>query len=69
MPETAAIIGAAARFVRAWTAATEGDEALPLTAPAVIEAHDAARELIRATHSKDLVGAYAVVDALVHGMN
>ncbi len=31
----------------------------------VIEVHEAARELIRATRSEDLRGAYAVLDRLV----
>jgi hypothetical protein len=31
----------------------------------VIEAHEAARELIRATKAKDLRGAYEVLDELV----
>ena len=59
------IIVAAARFLRAWTAATQGDEPLCLSSPAVLEAHDAARELMRATQTADLRAAYGVIDALV----
>jgi hypothetical protein len=63
--DRATIVAAAERFVRAWTSAIRGDDPLSLTHPAVIEAHEAARELIAATGTTDLVGAYAVVDELV----
>jgi hypothetical protein len=69
MTDTAAVIGAAAKFLRAWKAATQGDEPSSLSDPAVVEAHEAAQELIRATGTMDLVGAYVVVDDLVHRMN
>jgi hypothetical protein len=59
------IIVAAARFLRAWTAASQGDDPLCLLSPAVLEAHDAARELVSATQTTDLRAAYGVVDALV----
>jgi hypothetical protein len=42
---------------------------LYLAAPAVVEARHAAHELIRATGSDDLMGAYAVVDDLVPRMS
>jgi hypothetical protein len=60
-----AIVAAAARFVQAWMAATCRDDTPSLTHPAVIEVHEAARELMEATATTDLVGAYAVVDELV----
>jgi len=63
--DKAAIVAAAARFVQAWMAATCGDDTLSLTHPAVIEVHEAARELMQATATTDLVGACAVVDELV----
>ena len=65
MADTAAVIGAAARFLRAWTAATQGDQPLPLTHPLVVEAHEAARDLVWATGTKNLQAAFAVLDALV----
>jgi hypothetical protein len=66
--DSAAVIGAAARFLRAWRAATQGEKPLTRSDPAVMVAHAAARELIRATGSKNLVEAYAVVDELVHAI-
>jgi hypothetical protein len=63
--DTAAIVAAAHRFLRAWSSAIGGDDALSLTHPDVIEAHEAARELMLATGTSDLVGAYAVIDELV----
>jgi hypothetical protein len=63
--DRATVVAAAERFVRACTSAIRGEDPLPLTDPAVIEAHQAARELIGATGTTDLVGAYAVVDELV----
>jgi len=65
--ETEAIKAAAARFLRAWCVATYGDP-LPTTHPAVVEAHEAARELMSATGTTDLPAAYAVIDNLVHRM-
>lgn len=65
MPETAAIIAAAARLLRAWQMATQGIEPLSLTNPAVAEVHEATRELMRATETSDLLAAYAVLDELV----
>lgn len=59
------IIAAAARFLRAWTAATQGDDPLCLSSPAVLETHDAARALVRATETNNLREAYGVLDALV----
>ena len=64
--DKAAIIAAVDRFVRAWgAAATQNDDTLSLAAPVVVEVHEAARELIRATGAKDLRGAYAILDAVV----
>ena len=68
MPDTEAIKAAAARFLRAWSAATQGDP-LPQTHPDVVEAHEATRELMAATETTDLLAAYAVVDDLVHRMH
>jgi hypothetical protein len=68
LPDTAAIIAAAARLLRAWAAATQGIEPLSLTNPAVGEVHEATRELMRATHTSDLLAAYAVLDDLVAQM-
>jgi len=65
VPNRAAIIAAAARLLRAWAAATQGLEPLSLTNPAVGEVHEAARELMRATQTDDLLAAYAVLDELV----
>jgi len=64
VPDDEAVIRAAGRFWLAWIAATKGDP-LPPTDPAVIEAHEAGEELIRATGTKNLRAAYEVVDALV----
>ena len=64
MPDDEAVIRAAGRFWLAWIAATKGDP-LPATDPAVVEAHEAANELVRVTGAADLRGAYEVVDALV----
>jgi hypothetical protein len=56
---------AAARFWLAWTVAIEFDgEGVPPT-DLVVEVHEAARELIRATKAKDLRGAYQVLNDLV----
>ena len=41
------------------------DDTLSLSSPVVVDVHEAARDLIRATGARDLVGAYAVLDALV----
>jgi len=68
MPDTKAIKAAAARFLRTWSAATQGDP-LPQKHPAVIEAHEATRELMSATETTDLLAAYAVIDDLVHRMH
>jgi hypothetical protein len=65
MSDTAAIIAAAARLLRAWAAAAQGIEPLSLTNPAVAEVHEAARELMRATETRDLLAAYTVLDDLV----
>jgi hypothetical protein len=43
----------------------ENDDTLSLTSPVVVEVHEAAPELIRATGARDLVGASGVLDALV----
>jgi hypothetical protein len=60
-----AIAVAAARFWLAWTVAIGFDgEGVPPT-DLVIEVHEAARELIRATGAKDLRGAYEVLDDVV----
>jgi hypothetical protein len=60
-----AVVRAAARFWLAWTTAIEFEgEGMPPN-ELVIEAHEAARELIRATRSEDLRGAYEVLDELV----
>jgi hypothetical protein len=63
--DTAAIIAAAERFLRAWSAATGGDDTLSPPDPAVLEVHEAAQELMRATGTEDLQSAYDVLDALV----
>jgi hypothetical protein len=63
--DTTAVIGAVARFLQAWRAATQGDTPLHLSDPLVIEAHEAALRLIQVTESTNLVGAYGVVDDLV----
>jgi hypothetical protein len=60
-----AVIAAAGRFFSAWTTAIESDGDEIPSAELVIEVHEAARELIRATRSEDLRGAYAVLDRLV----
>jgi hypothetical protein len=65
VPDTAAIIAAAVRLLRAWGAATQGIEPLSLKNPAVAEVHEATRELIRATGTTDLLAAYTVLDDLV----
>ena len=65
VPDTAAIIAAAARLLRAWEAATQGIEPLSLKNPAVAEVHEATRELMRATETTDLLAAYTVLDDLV----
>ena len=65
MPDTAAIIAAAARLLRAWAAATQGVGTLSLTNPAMGELHEATRELMWATETDDLLAAYAVLDELV----
>jgi hypothetical protein len=64
MPDTAAMVAAADRFLRAWTVATQGNP-LPLTDPAVIEVHEAAQELISATETTNVRAAYHVLDELV----
>jgi hypothetical protein len=63
--DRSAIVGAAARFWTAWTTAVdfEGEGIPPIEL--VIEVHEAALQLIRATGAKDLRGAYAVLDELV----
>ncbi len=65
MHDLEAVIAAAGRFWSAWTTAIEcdGDDIPP--ADLVIEVHEAARELIRATGTKDLRAAYDVIDHLV----
>jgi hypothetical protein len=65
MPDTAAIIAAAARLLRAWAAATQGIEPLSLNHPAVAEVHEATRDLMRATETNDLLAAYSVLNELV----
>jgi hypothetical protein len=60
-----AVAAAAARFWLAWTVAIEFEgEGVPPT-DLVIEVHEAARELIRATRAKDLRGAYEVLNDVV----
>ena len=56
---------AAARFWLAWTVAIECDGGGVPPSALVIEVHEAARELIRATRAKDLRGGYQVLDELV----
>ena len=63
--DTAVIIAAAERFLRAWSATTQGDDTLSSTDPGVIEVHEAAQELMLATGTEDLQSAYDVLDALV----
>ena len=63
--DTAAIIAAAERFLRAWSSATQGDDTLSPTDPGVIELHEAAHELMRVTGTEDLPSAYDVLDTLV----
>jgi hypothetical protein len=60
-----AVIAAAGRFWSAWTTAIESDGDDTPPADLVIEVHEAARELIRATRAEDLRGAYDVLDCLV----
>lgn len=69
MPDSAAIVAAAARLLRAWAAATQGVEPMSLTNPAVAEVHEAARELMWATQTTDLLAAYSVLDDLVVTIN
>lgn len=64
MDDTAQIMAAAGRFWLAWTLATTGGGDAPPT-DLVNEVHDAARELIRPTKTRDLRGAYRVLDDLV----
>jgi hypothetical protein len=64
MPDSQVVIEAAGEFWMAWIAATRGDP-LPPTDPAVVEVHEAAVELIRATERTDLRAAYDVIDELV----
>jgi hypothetical protein len=42
---------------------------LTVFGPAVLEAHNAAQELIWATKAKDLIGAYAVVEDLARRLH
>lgn len=65
MYDRSAIVGAAARFLMAWgmAADAEGDGIPPMEL--VIEVHEAARHLVRATGAMNLRGAYAVLDDLV----
>jgi hypothetical protein len=63
--DEAAIVVAVGRFLQAWKTATTNDDTLSLSSPVVVDVHEAARDLIRATGARDLVGAYAVLDALV----
>ncbi len=65
MCDRSAVVGAAARFWMAWTTAVDSDgEGIP-PIELVIEVHEVARQLIRATGAQDLRGAYAVLDELV----
>jgi hypothetical protein len=64
MHDTAAIIVAAARLLRAWAAATQGVDTMSVTNPKVAEVHEACRELMQATETTDLPAAYAVLDDL-----
>ena len=61
---SADVIGAAARFLHAWKEVAHGEIPVILTDPAVVEVHDAARALIVATGSKDLIAASATLDDL-----
>ncbi len=63
--DAAAIVAAAERFLRAWSATAQGDDTLSPTDPGVIEMHEAALELMRATGTNNLQSAYDVLDALV----
>jgi hypothetical protein len=61
-----AITAAAARFWLAWSVATVfHDDGVP-PVDLVVEVHEAARELIRATKTTDLRAAYEVLTELVH---
>jgi len=60
-----AITAAAARFWLAWSVATVfKDDGVP-PVDQVVEVHEAARELIRATKTTDLRAAYEVLTELV----
>jgi hypothetical protein len=64
VPDTAAIVAAAARLLRAWAAATQGVDTMSVTNPKVAEVHETCQELMRATETTDLLAAYAVLDDL-----
>jgi hypothetical protein len=61
------VVGAAGRFLSAWTTAIAFDGPGLPPPELVDQVHAASRDLIRATRTNDLRAAYEVVDSLVLG--